>query len=53
MSEIKQLKQTSSPSYGLDDPVKKKPRFRSKPDRKHPLFVKHEVVAAIIETNKV
>ncbi|XP_029936144.1 secernin-3 [Myripristis murdjan] len=52
VSEIKQLKQTSSPSYGLDDPVKKKPRFRSKPDRKHPLFVKHEVVAAIIETNK-
>ncbi|XP_071774045.1 secernin-3 [Centroberyx gerrardi] len=52
VNDIKQLKQTCSPSYGLDDPVKKKPRFQSKPDRKHPLFVKHEVVAAIIETTK-
>lgn len=47
------LKETSSPSYGLDDPVKKKPRFQSKPDRKHELFVKHELVAAIIESHKV
>ncbi|XP_018531291.1 secernin-3 isoform X2 [Lates calcarifer] len=39
-------------SYGPDDPVKKKPRFRSKPDRKHGLFVKHEVMAAIIDTYK-
>lgn len=46
------LKETSSPSYGADDPVKKKPRFQSKPDRKHELFVKHEVVAAIIESYK-
>ncbi|KAM9851116.1 secernin-3 isoform 2-T2 [Aulostomus maculatus] len=47
-----QLKETSSPSYGPDDPVKKKPRFQSKPDRKHTLFTKHEVVAAIIDSNK-
>ncbi|XP_024142029.1 secernin-3 isoform X2 [Oryzias melastigma] len=39
-------------SFGPDDPVKKKPRFQSKPDRKHPLFVKHEVVTAIIDTYK-
>ncbi|KAM3862057.1 secernin-3 [Diretmus argenteus] len=49
---IEQLKQTCSPSYGLDDPVKKKPRFQNKPDRKHPLFLKHEAAAAIIETTK-
>ncbi|XP_018531290.1 secernin-3 isoform X1 [Lates calcarifer] len=48
----KDLKETTSPSYGPDDPVKKKPRFRSKPDRKHGLFVKHEVMAAIIDTYK-
>lgn len=48
----KELKETTSPSYGPDDPVKKKPRFQSKPNRKHELFVKHEVVAAIIDTNK-
>ncbi|KAM6934041.1 secernin-3 [Xenentodon cancila] len=46
------LKETSSPSFGPDDPVKKKPRFQSKPDRKHPLFVKHEIVAAVIESYK-
>ncbi|XP_028249120.1 secernin-3 [Parambassis ranga] len=46
------LKKTSSPSYGPEDPVKKKPRFQSKPDRKHELFVKHEVVAAIIESHQ-
>ncbi|XP_017278179.1 secernin-3 [Kryptolebias marmoratus] len=46
------LKDTSSPSFGSNDPVKKKPRFQSKPNRKHPLFVKHELVAAIIEFYK-
>ncbi|XP_071330974.1 secernin-3 [Trachinotus anak] len=47
-----QLKQTTSPSYGSNDPVKKTPRFQSKPDRKHELFVKHELMAAIIDTYK-
>uniref|UniRef100_A0A2I4AN05 Secernin-3 isoform X2 n=1 Tax=Austrofundulus limnaeus TaxID=52670 RepID=A0A2I4AN05_AUSLI len=46
------LKDTTSPSFGSEDPVKKKPRFQSKPDRKHPLFVKHELIAAIIESYK-
>ncbi|XP_040004285.1 secernin-3 [Xiphias gladius] len=52
VKHTKQLKETTSPSYGPDDPVKKKPRFQSKPDRKHELFVKHEVVTAIIDTYK-
>ncbi|KAM9804634.1 secernin-3 [Neosynchiropus ocellatus] len=47
----RQMEKTSSPSYGADDPVKKQPRFQRKPDRKHKLFVKHEVVAAIIESH--
>ncbi|KAK5609563.1 Secernin-3 [Crenichthys baileyi] len=47
-----ELKETSSPSFGPDDPVKKKPRFQSKPDRKHPLFVKHELIVAIIDSYK-
>uniref|UniRef100_G3NLN3 Secernin 3 n=1 Tax=Gasterosteus aculeatus aculeatus TaxID=481459 RepID=G3NLN3_GASAC len=47
-----ELKETSSPSYGADDPVKKKPRFQSKPDRKHALFLKHELVAAVIEVHE-
>lgn len=53
VNDLKPLDQTSSPGYGADDPVKKKPRFQSKPDRKHPLFVRHEVAAAIIESFKV
>uniref|UniRef100_A0A4W5NWZ9 Secernin 3 n=1 Tax=Hucho hucho TaxID=62062 RepID=A0A4W5NWZ9_9TELE len=47
VKDIKQLKQNSSLGYGPDDTVKKIPRFQSKPHRKHPLFVKHEVVVAL------
>lgn len=47
-----QIEDTRSPSYGADDPVKKQPRFQTKPDRKHKLFVKHELVASISETYK-
>ncbi|RXM27076.1 Secernin-3 [Acipenser ruthenus] len=49
---IQQLKKTCSPAYGPEDPVKKIPRFQSKPDRKHELYKKHEVAAAIIESTK-
>ncbi|XP_072903294.1 secernin-3 [Hemitrygon akajei] len=47
-----QFLQTSSPSFGPDDPVKKKPRFQSKPDRRHALYKKHEVATAFMETKK-
>lgn len=50
--DIKQLKDTCSPGFGDEDPVKKKPRFQSKPNRKHPLFLKHEVIAAIIDSTR-
>ncbi|XP_062259206.1 secernin-3 [Platichthys flesus] len=46
------LKETTSPSYGPNDPVKKIPRFQSKPDRKHELFAKQQVVTAIIDSHK-
>ncbi|XP_053295366.1 secernin-3 [Pleuronectes platessa] len=46
------LKETTSRSYGPNDPVKKIPRFQSKPDRKHELFAKHQVVTAIIDSHK-
>uniref|UniRef100_A0A8C3ARL8 Secernin 3 n=1 Tax=Cyclopterus lumpus TaxID=8103 RepID=A0A8C3ARL8_CYCLU len=52
VKNVNELKETSSPSYGADDPVKKKPRFQSKPDRKHLLFVKHELVAAALQSSK-
>lgn len=53
VKHLKPLEETTSPTFGPEDPVKKKPRFQSKPDRKHKLFVKHELVAAIIDSYKV
>ncbi|MBN3300292.1 SCRN3 protein, partial [Amia calva] len=49
VKNITQLKKTCSPSYGPEDPVKKTPRFQSKPDRKHELYKKHEEAAAKME----
>lgn len=45
VQNMRQFLQTSSPSFGPDDPVKKTPRFQSKPDRRHVLYKKHEVAA--------
>ncbi|XP_043851404.1 secernin-3 isoform X2 [Dromiciops gliroides] len=39
---ITQLLETNSPTFGREDPVKKKPRFQSKPDRRHALYCKHQ-----------
>ncbi|XP_076025959.1 secernin-3 [Genypterus blacodes] len=52
VKNVGQMKDTCSPSFGLDEPVKKKPRFQSKPDRKHPLYLEHEGVADIIKNTK-
>ncbi|CAN9497749.1 unnamed protein product [Ophioblennius macclurei] len=52
VKDVKPFKATSSPSFGAEDPVKKLPRFQSKPDRRHELYIKNELVAAIIETHK-
>ncbi|XP_072435293.1 secernin-3 isoform X1 [Chiloscyllium punctatum] len=52
VQNMRQLLKTSSPSFGPDDPVKKKPRFQTKPDRKHELYKKHEVAAATMEINQ-
>ncbi|KAJ3591969.1 hypothetical protein NHX12_007099 [Muraenolepis orangiensis] len=52
VDDIKQLKHTCSPCYGPDDPAKQKPRFKSKPDRKHPLFIKHQITTDFFETHK-
>ncbi|XP_068602115.1 secernin-3 [Brachionichthys hirsutus] len=52
VKNLKPLAETTSPTFGPDDPVKKKPRFQSKPDRRHELFLKHEPPAAVIESHK-
>lgn len=53
MPNITQLLKTSSPTFGHDDPVKKKPRFLTKPDRRHELYKQHESAAVVMETFKV
>lgn len=53
MPDVTQLLKTTSPTFGHDDPVKKQPRFQSKPDRRHELYKKHESAAVVMETIKV
>ncbi|KFQ42257.1 Secernin-3, partial [Nestor notabilis] len=49
---VTQLLKTSSPAFGQDDPVKKQPRFQTKPDRRHELYKKHERAAVVMETTE-
>ncbi|KAJ7345626.1 hypothetical protein JRQ81_001576 [Phrynocephalus forsythii] len=49
---IIQLVKTSSPVLGPEDPVKKQPRFQTKPDRRHELYIKHEKAAVMQESSK-
>ncbi|XP_040297798.1 secernin-3 isoform X2 [Bufo bufo] len=42
VTEIEPFVRTASPSFGADDPVRLKPRFQTKPDRRHELHKKHE-----------
>uniref|UniRef100_A0A6I8N9W8 Secernin 3 n=1 Tax=Ornithorhynchus anatinus TaxID=9258 RepID=A0A6I8N9W8_ORNAN len=48
---ITQLRGSSSPTFGPNDPVKK-PCFQSKPDRRHQLYQNHERAVMVIETQK-
>uniref|UniRef100_A0A0F7Z6D4 Secernin-3-like n=1 Tax=Crotalus adamanteus TaxID=8729 RepID=A0A0F7Z6D4_CROAD len=52
VENITQLLKTSSPVFGPEDPVKKKPRFHTKPDRRHELYQKHEQAVAMMESSK-
>ncbi|XP_044273735.1 secernin-3 isoform X2 [Varanus komodoensis] len=49
---ITELLKTSSPVFGLEDPVKKQPRFQTKPDRRHELYRKHESALVMMESSK-
>ncbi|KGL72433.1 Secernin-3, partial [Tinamus guttatus] len=49
---ITPLLKTSSPTFGPDDPVRKQPRFQTKPDRRHELYKKHESAAVVMDTTK-
>ncbi|XP_062972442.1 secernin-3 isoform X2 [Elgaria multicarinata webbii] len=49
---VTQLLKTSSPVFGPEDPVKKQPRFQTKPDRRHELYKKHESATAMMESSK-
>ncbi|XP_013385241.1 secernin-3 [Lingula anatina] len=47
--ENAKLAMTTSKDYGAEDPVRVKPRFQSKVDRKHPLYKSHEKFVALLE----
>ncbi|XP_068924533.1 secernin-3 [Petaurus breviceps papuanus] len=49
---VTQILETNSPTFGREDPVKKKPRFQSKPDRRHSLYRKHEWAMEVIESDE-
>ncbi|XP_049629409.1 secernin-3 [Suncus etruscus] len=49
---ISQLLDTSSPTFELEDPAKKKSDFKVKPDRRHPLYQQHQQILEIIDNNK-
>ncbi|XP_071475159.1 secernin-3 isoform X2 [Marmota flaviventris] len=49
---ISQLLDTSSPTFELEDPVKKKLHLKSKPDRRHPLYQNHQQALEVINNNE-
>ncbi|XP_066431922.1 secernin-3 isoform X2 [Eleutherodactylus coqui] len=50
--QIKPFVRTASPLFGTDDPTKLKPRFQTKPDRRHELYKKHEDALVFLETSQ-
>ncbi|XP_053327481.1 secernin-3 isoform X2 [Spea bombifrons] len=48
--QMKPLMLTASPCFGAEDPVKQKPRFQRKPDRRHDLYKKHEAALKAMES---
>lgn len=49
---ISQLLDTSSPTFEVEDPVKKKPHFKTKPDRRHPLYQEHQQALKVIDNKE-
>lgn len=50
---ISQLLDSTSPTFELEDPVKKKPHFKTKPDRRHPLYKEHQQALEAIDNKEV
>ena len=50
---ISQLSDTSSPTFEPEYSVKKKPHFNIKPDRRHPLYQKHQEALEILDSKEV
>uniref|UniRef100_A0A8W4FH99 Secernin 3 n=1 Tax=Sus scrofa TaxID=9823 RepID=A0A8W4FH99_PIG len=49
---ISQLSDTSSPTFEPEYSVKKKPHFNIKPDRRHPLYQKHQEALEILDSKE-
>ncbi|KAJ7313656.1 hypothetical protein JRQ81_005239 [Phrynocephalus forsythii] len=49
---ITSFPQVISPSFGDKDPVKQKPRFQSRVDRRHELYKQHQLVLEAMDRNQ-
>ncbi|XP_067824916.1 secernin-2-like isoform X2 [Heptranchias perlo] len=49
VDDVTPVPMVMSPSYGDEDPVKKQPRFQSKPDRRHELYKAHQQAKVTME----
>uniref|UniRef100_A0A8D0G8E4 Secernin 1 n=1 Tax=Sphenodon punctatus TaxID=8508 RepID=A0A8D0G8E4_SPHPU len=52
VDDVKLVPKVQSPILGVDDPVKKIPRFQEKPDRRHELYKAHEWAQSVIENDQ-
>ncbi|XP_059812374.1 secernin-2-like [Hypanus sabinus] len=52
IDDVTPVSMVISPSYGEEDPVRRKPRFQSKPDRRHELYKAHQQAKATMESGQ-
>ena len=48
-----QAPQVLSPTFGARDPVRTQPRFQTQVDRRHTLYLRHQVALGLIESEQV
>ncbi|KAF0875208.1 SCRN2 protein, partial [Crocuta crocuta] len=47
-----QAPQVLSPTFGAQDPVRAQPRFQTQVDRRHPLYLRHQVALGLMESEQ-
>ncbi|XP_062893214.1 secernin-2-like isoform X1 [Mobula hypostoma] len=52
IDDVTPVSMVISPSYGEEDPVRRQPRFLSKPDRRHELYKAHQQAKATMDSGQ-